>query len=494
MAQKNISGVTYFKLEDRYPGDETKRCGLTGIEIDKNFHFLRGKDIKSASIDGENGYLVFTLLNGEKIVISNFSEYVASLASAISSVTYNDEFGVLSIYTSDNVFDISGFTISSQIKSVTDESTIFGNGTEHNPLRLNIAARTGVYSPAELVYDKEDFYPGKRYLLREEVDPCGDGEFEWRYFIYDYDFIDGNWVSCELRPGERIILKEYLGSNDVEVICKISEEGSILEVYNNIKIDENSEPFIYANKNGIGISGITKEFEKVYTTIDEQVEEIYDVISAMTSGSSTSYKELKEKIDNVSSSLTEEIETRKQNDNALNEKINVVASNLSAETENRIQSEEELKSYFNEQLSAETQDRHNEIETLVEEVNSAFTEISESISGINENIEEIWEELNKKDDGRITEDITFTGKSGEIITIYSGTTVTSALTIIAEEAGGGDGKVKDILINDSSILDEETGIANLNILNADNDISVVMEGKIITIGVNGISNNTIVLN
>ena len=46
-----MSGVTYYKLsENIYPGDTTKGCGLTGPEIDGNFHFLRGYDIKTGDL------------------------------------------------------------------------------------------------------------------------------------------------------------------------------------------------------------------------------------------------------------------------------------------------------------------------------------------------------------------------------------------------------------------------------------------------------------
>ena len=43
-------GVTYYKLEQRYEGDRTKGCGLTSAEVDANFHFLRGYDIKDATL------------------------------------------------------------------------------------------------------------------------------------------------------------------------------------------------------------------------------------------------------------------------------------------------------------------------------------------------------------------------------------------------------------------------------------------------------------
>lgn len=59
--------------------------------------------------------------------------------------------------------------------------------------------------------------------------------------------------------------------------------------------------------------------------------------------------------------------------------------------------------------------------------------------------------------------------------------------------GAGGGKVKDILVNDETVLDEETGIAEFKIDTSDADVSVEMSGDTVYIGVKGISNGTIVL-
>ena len=58
-----MSGITYYKLSEHlYPGDATKDCGLTGAEIDANFHFLRGYDILSGKLL-EDGTIVLTRLD-----------------------------------------------------------------------------------------------------------------------------------------------------------------------------------------------------------------------------------------------------------------------------------------------------------------------------------------------------------------------------------------------------------------------------------------------
>ena len=46
------SGITYFMLDTNiYRGDYTKKCSLTGGEIDRNFNFLRGMDIVDGFYD-----------------------------------------------------------------------------------------------------------------------------------------------------------------------------------------------------------------------------------------------------------------------------------------------------------------------------------------------------------------------------------------------------------------------------------------------------------
>ena len=43
--------VTYYTLQSKYPNDFTKNCSLLSSEIDGNFYFLRGYDIKSFNVD-----------------------------------------------------------------------------------------------------------------------------------------------------------------------------------------------------------------------------------------------------------------------------------------------------------------------------------------------------------------------------------------------------------------------------------------------------------
>ena len=275
-------------------------------------------------------------------------------------------------------------------------------------------------------------------------------------------------------------------------------------------------------------------------TREEEIAEIKEILSGETQG-------LVERINELDERLSAETETRKEGVNELKYSISAeteVREEQISELENRLSSETEERKHgiseLEKSLSAETQERIEQIAELSNEINEELNSIKEAVSGISEelktdilslelslseinddikflasalndvigdinsidetisaiteSIDEIWEELNKKDDGIATHDIVFSGRDEEVIIIPSGTSLTDALETVAKQAGGGEGKVKDILINDASIFDEKTGIAELKIVNMDSDISIEMSGNTISIGINGMSNGTIVLN
>lgn len=101
----NETGVIYFRLnkdQHGYDGDETKNCSLTGVEIDKNFHFLRGNDIASGSWHPEDGgYIKFTRVNGTDFTVSGInasqdislkgSEFLTESGGTLSLVINNGE-------------------------------------------------------------------------------------------------------------------------------------------------------------------------------------------------------------------------------------------------------------------------------------------------------------------------------------------------------------------------------------------------------------------
>ena len=142
----NINGLIYYKLDSDvhgYPGDITKNCGLRGEEIDGNFNFLRGHDIKSFSFD-ENGTLFLTRYNGDIISAkqSDKPDY---------NFSYSPETGELTIVTPDGKeMVISGFKVKT---NVYHDCTLEGFGTQEIPLEVSNIAKTGRYKPAIRLID-----------------------------------------------------------------------------------------------------------------------------------------------------------------------------------------------------------------------------------------------------------------------------------------------------------------------------------------------------
>lgn len=174
-------GVTYYKLEQRYEGDKTKGCGLTTVEMDENFHFLRGYDVKSA--DFTDGILTLERVNSDKIVVSGIPEYVMSIVdSAVTpldfSATYNPENGVLTITVNGVPYLVGGFDETDSEFKLYVSYGIDGDGTSASPIRISHVNDTGFYASVEKVLENEDELPsmgevGDRFVTREVKSPYG---------------------------------------------------------------------------------------------------------------------------------------------------------------------------------------------------------------------------------------------------------------------------------------------------------------------------------
>lgn len=126
----NFNGLTYYKLDSKihgYSGDITKNNSLRGEEIDGNFHFLRGHDIESVSID-KIGNLSFKRYNGEIITTeSNLNQKY--------DFDYDSETGVLTIIKPDGEkIILNGFK---PVLNINHDNTLEGDGTDLNPLKIS---------------------------------------------------------------------------------------------------------------------------------------------------------------------------------------------------------------------------------------------------------------------------------------------------------------------------------------------------------------------
>ncbi len=192
-------GVTYYKLEQRYEGDRTKGCGLTSAEVDANFHFLRGYDIKDATF--EDGILTLERVNCDKIVVEGIPEYVKAIAQEtmdsydepfdVSETEYDPKTGTLHLIVNGNDYPINGFEDTRFDFKLYVGYGLDGNGTIADPVRVSHVNDTGFFAPVERIIDFEqgeklpDTAEGgdveKRYITREAKSPYG--------LVYDYDAI-----------------------------------------------------------------------------------------------------------------------------------------------------------------------------------------------------------------------------------------------------------------------------------------------------------------
>ena len=145
----NNNGLTYYKLDAElhgYVGDITKNCGLRGEEIDGNFNFLRGNDIKNVSFD-EKGTMYVTKYNGE--VLS--AKQIEKPEKPEYDFIYDSDEGILTIITPDgNEIKLEGFNVSSV---VFHDNSLVGNGSKESILQVSNISKTGRYLPVIKMFD-----------------------------------------------------------------------------------------------------------------------------------------------------------------------------------------------------------------------------------------------------------------------------------------------------------------------------------------------------
>lgn len=187
---KTEGGVTYFKLEPdiHFIGDTTKGCGLLGEEIDGNFFFLRGYDISGITINEDRDLIITRVDPRYKPLVINLGKEGQDFEmpeipdnSNDYRFDFDDEQGILTItYPNGEVISIEGFFVEGRDVRVATDTTIKGDSTKFNPLRLSEGELTGTYSPVVEYFDitetkqmPEGRGKGYRIITKEKIDKFG---------------------------------------------------------------------------------------------------------------------------------------------------------------------------------------------------------------------------------------------------------------------------------------------------------------------------------
>lgn len=173
---KTVEGVTYFKLKSEFEGDYTKHCGLLGEEIDENFYFLRGYDIESFEFDDNKNLII-------QRVDKDYPPIVINMEDTIEHPTFefDKENGEITVTYPDGTIKVmGGFFVEGRDVRIATDSTLNGNGTIYNPLRLSPIEATGTFAPADEYFDltegakmPEGKGKGYRVVTREKIDNFG---------------------------------------------------------------------------------------------------------------------------------------------------------------------------------------------------------------------------------------------------------------------------------------------------------------------------------
>ena len=175
---KAVNGVRYFKLKSGFEGDYTKNCGLLAEEIDENFYFLRGYDIESIELDDERN-LVITRVN------KDYDPIKVSLDEELLKTQFEvdkERCAIKVTYPDGEVIYLDGVLVEGMNVRIATDSTLEGDGTIHNPLRIACTDATGTFAPAmdymDIIGNGNVIPPavhpkGYRIVTKETIDNFG---------------------------------------------------------------------------------------------------------------------------------------------------------------------------------------------------------------------------------------------------------------------------------------------------------------------------------
>lgn len=149
----NKFGVTYYNLgiHDKsaiYEGDEVQKCGLTPNQVDANFNFLHGDDIKKGKFDKKEKAIVLDRHFEGKDMSKYAKDHPAigpvkiSTDKVLDGTKFDDKSGTLKINFNGTETDIRGFNIypnklSEQLLKLREEvlrNSIFSEISFSNPI------------------------------------------------------------------------------------------------------------------------------------------------------------------------------------------------------------------------------------------------------------------------------------------------------------------------------------------------------------------------
>ena len=154
-------------MSSNYEGDKTKNGGLTGNEIDGNFYFLRGQDIKNIVFDEISGVLTIQRIDNSSIQTTLYKETFTTIDENLNNYQFKFENGIITvIYPNGKETKMEGFLIEGHEFTLYTNDTLKGDGLNiYNPVRLADEYKTGKFAPANEYRDltNGDELPLKKY-------------------------------------------------------------------------------------------------------------------------------------------------------------------------------------------------------------------------------------------------------------------------------------------------------------------------------------------
>lgn len=176
--------ITYYNTPDvvyDHEVDVVKGTSLTGKEVDKNFNTLEGRDIKDVTVSEDGKSIIITRINGQTVECENlFDEAIQTI-----DFEYCPEHGRLIVYINNDkgkTITVEGFLTEKHVEEMIEDSYVFtdstleGNGTISNPLKIAKLHQTGVYraiNGLEMPEYETDLNVGDRYIEDTEINING---------------------------------------------------------------------------------------------------------------------------------------------------------------------------------------------------------------------------------------------------------------------------------------------------------------------------------